>query len=215
MGDLVVRSLRDTIAVFERNDEALMRAIIKRDDQIDLLEEEIKQYLTRLREQALTEEQAERETALLFVVVDLEATGDVIDKQLMELAEKKITGHHRFSEQGLREIEDLHAKVTENLELAVAALASGDASIAEKVLRHKSPISELERRYRQSHLDRLRAGLKESIDTSSIHLDVLLALRQVNSFATAIAYAVLGRHLPGVDVNGGGERAAPSSEAAS
>jgi len=199
MGDLVVRSLRETLQVFERDDEHLMRQVSKRDDEIDRLEEDIKNYLTRLREQSLTEEQAERDTALLFVVVDLEAVGDVIDKQLMELAEKKIRGNHRFSERGIREIADLHAKVSENIELALAALAAGDDSLAEKVLRHKSPISELERRYRASHLERLRAGLKEAIDTSSIHLDVLLALRQVNSFATAIAYAVLGKHMPAVE----------------
>ncbi len=197
MGDLVVLSLKETLRVFEKDDEQLMRAIHKRDDDIDRLEEDIKQFLTKLREQSLTEEQSERETALLFVVVDLEAIGDVIDKQLMELAEKKISGSHRFSEKGFAEIADLHAKVIENLELSLGALAAGDRSVAEKVLRHKSVISELERRYRQSHMQRLREGLKESIDTSSIHLDVLLALRQVNSFATAIAYAVLGKHLPG------------------
>ncbi|MBM4433840.1 MAG: Na/Pi cotransporter family protein [Chloroflexi bacterium] len=207
MGDVVARSMRDTMTVFERDDEKLMSEIVKRDDQIDGLEEDIKQYLTKLREQALTEEQSERETALLFVVVDLEAAGDVIDKQLMELAEKKIAGSHRFSEKGLAEIRDLHAKVVENLELALAALASGDRSIAEKVLRHKSPISELERRYRQSHIERLHSGLKESIDTSSIHLDVLLALRQINSFATAVAYAVLGRHLPAMNGDQAGEPA--------
>ena len=74
----------------------------------------------------------------------------------------------------------------------------------------------LERRYRQSHMSRLHAGLKESIDTSSIHLDILLALRQVNSFATAIAYAVLGRHLP--EQNGEAEAThvgAPKEEPAS
>ena len=196
MGDVVAMSLRDALTVFEHDDESLMRQIVKRDDQIDRLEDEIKQYLTRLREQGLTEEQAERETALLFVVIDLEAIGDVIDKQLMELAEKKIAGNHRFSAQGLAEIRDLHAKVVENVELAMSALAADDESIAQKVVRHKSPISELERRYRASHLERLRAGLKESIDTSSIHLDILLALRQINSFATAIAYAVLGKVLP-------------------
>lgn len=199
MADLVVASLKDSLRVLERDDATLMDQVRRRDDQIDRLEEDVKKYLTQMREQSLTPEQAERETGLLFVVVDLEAIGDVIDKQLMELAEKKIRGHHRFSEQGAREIADLHAKVTENLELAIAALASGDASIAEKVLRHKSRISELERRYRRSHMDRLHAGLRESVDTSSIHLDVLLGLRQVNSFATAIAYAVLGRHLPGED----------------
>jgi phosphate:Na+ symporter len=199
MADLVVQSLKDSLRVLERDDETLMKQIRHRDDQIDRLEEDVKKYLTQMREVSLTPEQAERETGLLFVVVDLEAIGDVIDKQLMELAEKKIRGQHRFSVQGAREIADLHAKVTENLELAIAALAAGDASIAEKVLRHKSRISELERRYRGSHMDRLHTGLKESVDTSSIHLDVLLGLRQVNSFATAIAYAVLGRHLPGED----------------
>ncbi|MDE3103409.1 MAG: Na/Pi cotransporter family protein [Chloroflexota bacterium] len=196
MGDLVVLSLKQTLRVFERDDEPMLKAIHARDDDIDRLEEDIKAFLTKLRAQSLSEEQAERETALLFVVVDLEAIGDVIDKQLVELAEKKIGGHHRFSEKGLAEIADLHAKVVENLELALGALTATDASIAEKVLRHKSVISELERRYRSSHMQRLREGLRESIDTSSIHLDVLLALRQVNSFATAIAYAVLGKHLP-------------------
>ncbi|MGH2499604.1 MAG: Na/Pi cotransporter family protein, partial [Candidatus Limnocylindria bacterium] len=153
MGDLVVRSLKDAMTVLERGDEALLREIRRRDDQIDQLEEEIKTYLTKLREHSLNEEQAERETALLFVVVDLEGIGDVVDKTLMELADKKVRGGHRFSEAGMAEIRDLHAKVTENLELAVAALAAGDASIAEKVLRHKSPISQLERRYRGSHMD--------------------------------------------------------------
>src|SRR5207302_916438 len=97
MGDVVVQSLRDTLVVFERNDEALMREVIARDDLIDRLEEDIKQYLVKLREHSLTEDQAERETALIFVIVNLEEIGDVIDKNLMELADKKIRGNHVFS----------------------------------------------------------------------------------------------------------------------
>ncbi|MDO8563063.1 MAG: Na/Pi cotransporter family protein [Candidatus Limnocylindria bacterium] len=194
MGDVVLQSLRETIAVFERNDEALMRQVVARDDLIDLLEEDIKQYVIKLREEGLTEEQAERETALIFVVVNLEEIGDVIDKNLMELAEKKISGHHTFSEAGLAEIADLHGKVVENLELALAALATNDAGIAEKVIRHKSIVNLEERRLRARHIQRLHEGLPESIDTSSIHLDVLASLKRANSLVTGIAYAVLGRH---------------------
>jgi phosphate:Na+ symporter len=128
------------------------------------------------------------------VIVNLEEVGDVIDKNLLELAEKKIRGGHRFSEQGWSEIQDLHAKVYENLELAMSALATGDHSIADKVVRHKSNISALERTLRQAHIDRLHAGLPESIDTSSIHLDVLNALTRANALAAGIAYAVLGQH---------------------
>ena len=195
MGDVVVQSLRDTIRVFERNDDELMRELIKRDDQIDRLEEDIKQYLIKLSERSLTEEQSDRETALLFIIVNLEEIGDVIDKDLLELAEKKIRGHHRFSEQGWAEIKDLHAKVVENLELAMSAVATQDRAIAETVIRHKAVVNTLERRLRQAHMERLRSGLRESIDTSSIHLDVLASLKRANSLASGIAYAVLGQHV--------------------
>ena len=194
MGDVVLQSLRDTIHVLERNDEALMREVIARDDLIDRLEEDIKQYLVKLREHSLTEEQAERETALIFVIVNLEEIGDVIDKNLMELAEKKIRGNHVFSAQGWREIADLHAKVLENLELAMAALAAGDREVAEKVIRHKGVVNTMERQLRQAHIERLHEGLRESIDTSSIHLDLLASLKRANSLVTGIAYAVLGQH---------------------
>jgi len=194
MGDVVMQSLRETRIVLERNDEALMREIVARDDLIDRLEEEIKQYLVKLREHELTEEQAERETALIFVIVNLEEIGDVIDKNLMELAEKKIRGNHVFSAQGWREIADLHAKVVENLELAMGALASGDHEVAEKVIRHKAVVNTMERQLRAAHIQRLHEGLRESIDTSSIHLDLLASFKRANSLVTGIAYAVLGQH---------------------
>jgi phosphate:Na+ symporter len=194
MGDVVVSSLKDSIVVLERNDAALMRQVITRDDLIDRLEEDIKQFLVKLGAQQLTEEQAERETALIFVIANLEEIGDVVEKGLMELAEKKIRGAHSFSQQGWGEIRDVHGKVVENVELALSALASQDPSIAEKVIRHKSRINLLERQLRQSHIDRLHSGLRESIDTSSLHLDLLANLKRANSLAAGIAYAVLGRH---------------------
>jgi phosphate:Na+ symporter len=194
MGDVVLQSLRETLVVLERNDAALMREIVARDDLIDRLEEDIKQYLVKLREHSLTEEQAERETALIFVIVNLEEIGDVIDKNLMELGEKKIRGNHVFSAQGWREIADLHAKVMENLELAIGALASGDREVAEKVIRHKSIVNTMERQLRAAHIERLHEGLRESIDTSSIHLDLLASFKRANSLVTGIAYAVLGQH---------------------
>ena len=193
MADLVLTSLKQTIDVFRTDDEDLLRAVVRRDDQIDRLEEDIKQYLTRLRIQSLDEDQAQRERGILFVITDLEAIGDVIDKNLMELAEKKRRGGHRFSERGWDEIVSLHTKVFENLELAIAAFAAQDRSLAEKVIRHKANINVIEREYRQTHIGRLHEGLRESIDTSSIHLDVLANLKRINSLATNIAYVVLGQ----------------------
>jgi phosphate:Na+ symporter len=194
LGDVVLQSLRDSLMVLEHDDERLLREVIARDDVIDRLEEDIKQFLIGLGQQSLTEEQAERETALIFVIANLEEIGDVIEKNLMELAAKKIAGHHVFSQQGWLEIRELHAKVVENLELAMSALASNDPTIAEKVIRHKSVVNVLERQLRQTHIRRLHEGLRETIDTSSIHLDLLANLKRANSLVAGIAYAVLGRH---------------------
>ena len=194
MGDVVLQSLRDSLTVLEHNDERLLREVIARDDLIDRLEEDIKQFLIGVGQQQLTEEQAERETALIFVIANLEEIGDVIEKNLMELAAKKIAGHHVFSQQGWSEIRELHAKVLENLELALSALAANDATIAEKIIRHKSVVNVLERQLRQTHIRRLHEGLRETIDTSSIHLDLLANLKRANSLVAGIAYAVLGRH---------------------
>jgi phosphate:Na+ symporter len=88
----------------------------------------------------------------------------------------------------------LHAKVVENLELSMSALAAGDREIADKVIRHKGVVNVMERQLRQAHIQRLHEGLRESIDTSSIHLDLLASLKRANSLVTGIAYAVLGQH---------------------
>lgn len=194
MGDVVLQSLREAIDVFSRGDERLLKQVIARDDQIDRLEEDIKQFLIQVGSRNLSEEQSARETALIFVIANLEEIGDIIEKNIMELAEKKMRGGHTFSVTGWAEISDLHAKVVENLELALSALAVQDAAIAEKVIRHKSRINVLERQLRQTHIQRLHEGLRESIDTSSLHLDLLENLKRVNSLIAGIAYAVLGRH---------------------
>jgi phosphate:Na+ symporter len=49
----------------------------------------------------------------------------------------------------------------------------------------------MERELRQAHINRLHRGLRESIDTSSIHLDVLTNLKRINSYITNVAYPII------------------------
>lgn len=193
MADIVQGMLRDSILVLRNDDEPLLEEVIRRDDRVDLLEEEIKRYLTQLSEQNLPEELSHQEIGLLYAINDMEHIGDIISKSLLaSLARKKIEGKHVFSEDGMAEIEKLHGKVSENLELAVAAFAAQNRELAEKVLHRKAHINQMERELRQAHIQRLRKGLKVSIDTSAIHLDVLNDLKRINSHATNVAYVVLG-----------------------
>ncbi|MBI5167068.1 MAG: Na/Pi cotransporter family protein [candidate division NC10 bacterium] len=191
MADLVSEMFKKTLDVLETDDQDLLEYIVKKDDQVDTLDREIKRYLTKLSQQSLTEEQSQRELSILSFVNNLENMGDIVDKNLMELAKKKIYKGVHFSEPGMREILELHNKVAQNLELAISAFASNDPQLAQKVLQAKPEISQTERRFRQNHIQRLHNGYRESIDTSEIHLDVLTNLKRINSHITSIAYPIL------------------------
>ncbi len=148
---------------------------------MDILDRDIKFYLARISQEALNPEQARTQLNLVAITSDLEEIGDIINKNILELAKKKIRKGRHFSEGGWKEIVDFHTKVLENFQLTISTLASEDESIARKVSRHEKHLEELEDRYREAHIHRLHKGLKETIETSSIHLDLLSNLRRINT----------------------------------
>ncbi|MBI5885919.1 MAG: Na/Pi cotransporter family protein [Deltaproteobacteria bacterium] len=191
--DIVGEMLRQSIIVFVNNDMELLEKIEERDDEIDLLDREIKLYLTKLTRESLSDEQSRREMETMLFTDNMENIGDVIDKNLMDLARKKIRTDASFSKDGQADIVLLHLKVVENFDMCVAAFAGGDAELAQRLLNHKAKIAELERELRSAHMNRLRLGLKESIDTSAIHLDVLTNLKRINSCIVNAAYPMVER----------------------
>jgi phosphate:Na+ symporter len=191
MADHVRAMLRDAHRSFSDSDTELCDAIQKHDDTVDLLNNEIKTYITKLSEHALTQDESRREVALLAFANELESAGDIIDKNLVELAKKKIALGVQFSKEGREELDGFFKKVLENFEIAIAAFASQDRALADQLLRHKHHINEQERDLRNRHFRRLQAGLAESFETSAIHLDVLTNLKHINSHLTAVAYPIL------------------------
>jgi len=68
---------------------------------------------------------------------------------------------------------------------------SGDVKIARQLLDDKILIRNVERASALSHLDRLRQGRTESIESSALHLDVLSDLKRIYSHICSVAYPVL------------------------
>ena len=191
MADVVQEMMRDTLIVFQQNNQDLLEDIEKRDDRVDLLDREIKLYLTKLSSKSLSEDQSEREVALLALISDLENIGDIIDKNLMDIGKKKIYQGLKFSEQGLKEIEAFHGMVSRNFEHALSAFASQDIELAQRVIQEKVTINHRERTLRQAHIERLHQGLRESIETSALHLDILTNLKRINHHVTSLAYPIV------------------------
>jgi phosphate:Na+ symporter len=109
----------------------------------------------------------------------------------MELAAKKIKHKYQFSREGAAELETFHRRIIENLKLAFSVFINEDVKTARTLIREKTELRNAELAYADSHLARLREGRPESIETSSLHLDILRDLKRVHSHICSVAYPVL------------------------
>ncbi|HTI52630.1 MAG TPA: Na/Pi cotransporter family protein [Verrucomicrobiae bacterium] len=191
MGDVAQAMLRDAMVVLRADNQELLEDVERRDDQLDYLEREIKIFISRLARETMSPDMAQKEIALISFIGNLENIGDIIDKNLMELARKKLYQGRRFSEAGEAELIEFHGMVSKNLERAIAGFAANDRSLAQEVLDQRPVVRQRERELRDSHLARLRRGLAESLETSEIHLDVLTNLKRISSHITALVYPIL------------------------
>ena len=191
MGDEVKVMLEKTKQVFVTNDSALMREVEESDDIVDQLHEAIKLYLTGLTRNELDDRESRRCIEILSFTTNLEHIGDVIDKNLMELANKKIKNRSAFSPEGQAELEEFHDHVIANFDLALNIFMTPDRQLARKLLRQKTEMRDLERSLTESHFARISAGRVETIDSSSVHLDILRDLKRINGHLTSVAYPIL------------------------
>ena len=191
MGDLIETMLRQTIIALMTDDRKLVSEIERMDNVVDKLYEAIKLYVTKITRESLDDREGRRAMEIIAFAINLEHIGDIIDKNLMELAAKKIKNRFKFSDNGAVELQDFHRRVLDNLKLALSVFISGDVKIARQLIEEKVAIREAERLVAENHFARLREGLPASIETSSLHLDILRDLKRIHSHICSVAYPVL------------------------
>jgi phosphate:Na+ symporter len=191
MGDAVGEMLRHSLLAFRSDDRRIIKLASDLDSQVDRLNEAIKLYLTRVSRETMDASEQRRVIDLITFTTNLEHIGDIVDKNLMELAGKKVKYKLKFSPEGAQEIELIHDRLNGNLQLAMNVFMTGDISLARRLFAEKQAFRELERMASENHLDRLRSGRIESIQTSSLHLDILRDLKRINSHLALVAQPIL------------------------
>jgi phosphate:Na+ symporter len=191
MGDIVESMLRKAMTALMTNDRKLAAEVSRMDNTVDRLDEAIKLYVTKVTRESLDERDGRRAMEIISFSINLEHIGDIIDKNLMELAIKKIKHKYEFSKEGAKELADFHKLILDNLKLAFGVFINGDVKIARKLIGEKTQVRTAELACADSHLARLREGRPESIETSSLHLDVLRDLKRIHSHICSVAYPVL------------------------
>lgn len=191
MGDMIQRMLEDSFRVLRTNDERLLGEIKRSDNTVDRLYYEIKNYMAKLSQEFMDPREAQRYVQILTFSTNIEHVGDVIDKNLMPLLQKKIKGQHNFSEAGFKEIEHIHTLVLESVQLAQSLFISGDRDSARRLVEGKEAIRRAEIDGMATHIQRLRGGVPETVATSSLHLDIIRDYRRINTYICTVAYPIL------------------------
>jgi phosphate:Na+ symporter len=189
--DVVETMLRGVLPVLRHNDLQLSEQLRRLDDTVDSLYTAIKFYLTQISGDALTERESRRWADIVSFTINMEQIGDIIERVLQDIEDKKIRKNRRFSDAGMAEICHLHERLVSNLRLGMSVFLDGHARDAKKLLEEKARFRDLEHEYAASHIARLRENTPQSIETSSLHLDLISELKRINSHICSIAYPIL------------------------
>jgi len=191
MGDTVETMLRDVMTSIMTNDRRLALDVERKDNIVDKLDDAIKFYVTKLTRDSLDEGEGRRAMEIISFTINLEHIGDIIDKNLSELAIKKIKRRLQFSPEGAAELSEFHKRTLESLQEAFGIFMTGDVDAARKLLRTKTELRKAELEAAERHFERLREGRPESLETTSLHLDILSDLKRIHSHICSVAYPVL------------------------
>lgn len=193
MGDVVETMLRQAMKALLTNDRKLVAEISRMDDALDSLNEAVKLYVTRMTRDSLDDRDGYRAMEIISFSINLEHVGDIIDKNLMDLASKKIRRGITFSKEGEADLVEFHQQVVDSLRLSVGIFMSGDIEVARQLIAAKALLREREFALAERYLSRLREGTPDTIESYSLDLDILRDLKRVHSHLCSAAYPVLER----------------------
>ncbi|MFG5777683.1 Na/Pi cotransporter family protein [Comamonas sp. J-3] len=189
--DVVESMLIGLHNVVQTDNQQLSQDLRKLDDTVDELYSAIKYYMTKISRAELDERESQRWTEVINFTINMEQIGDIIERVLTDVENKKIKKRRQFSKAGMEEINELHAHLLDNLRLAMSVFLSGNVRDAQKLLEEKARFRDLELAYSASHLERLSHNSVPSIETSSLHIDLISDLKRINSLLCSVAYPIL------------------------
>jgi Na+/phosphate symporter len=126
IADMIETMLAAVLTVIRVNDGRLAREVRRMDDGVDELYTAIKLYMTQVNKEALDERESRRWTEIMSFTINLEHIGDIVEQIIDDLEQKKISKGRSFSAAGMKEIEELHARLMASLRLGMNVFLNGD-----------------------------------------------------------------------------------------
>jgi phosphate:Na+ symporter len=190
--DVLGEMLTGAKAAISSTDRRALSALREKDNVLDSLNTAVKTYLTSIDPDELGKADKRRLNEILMFSMNMEHAGDVLDQNLLPHLAKRLRRGLNFSKEGQAELSRLFDRLLSNLQTTAALFMTQDERAARLLADEKVAFRKAEREGTEAHFQRLRQGGIETVETSSLHLDLLRDLKQINShLVAAAAYPVL------------------------
>ena len=189
MADLCLENLKTAVAIFQGDQGKDRRRFDDIEEIIDEIEEAINYYVAKISQQDVSESQAKVLTSVISICADLERIGDHATS-LVELADYRYENNLPFSDEAVKELDEMISKVVESVETAIEALKSKDKTKASSIVTLDDALDQMERDLRAKHIRRLNQGICYPA-SGVIYLDVLGHIERIGDHAVNIAEEVL------------------------
>ncbi|MBK5440830.1 MULTISPECIES: Na/Pi cotransporter family protein [unclassified Pseudomonas] len=191
LGDLIDNMLTSMLEVLRGKQTAITQEMRSLSDDVEALYSAIKLYLAQMPREDLSEHDSRRWAEIIELSINLKLAGDLIERMLRKVQQQKTSQRRSFSEVGLEELAGLQTQLIANLRLGLSVFLSADPESARQLLREKRRFRAQERRLAHAHVSRLQRKIVQSLETSSLHLELIADMKRLNSLFCSSAYVVL------------------------
>lgn len=191
MGDLIDSMLEAMLDVLHGKQTAVTQEVRRLTDDVESLYSAIKLYLAQMPREDLSDQDSRRWAEIIELAINLKLASDLIERMLRKVQQQKTSQRRSFSEVGLEELAGLQGQLIANLRLGLSVFLSADKESARQLLREKRRFRAQERRLAHAHVSRLQRKIVQSIETSSLHLELIADMKRLNSLFCSSAYVVL------------------------
>ena len=192
IGDLIETMLEAMLDVLRGGQTAVTQQVRSMGDDVEALCSAIKLYMAQMPREDLSEQDSRRWAEIIELAINLKLASDLIERMLRKVQQQKTAQRRSFSEVGLEELATLHSQLIANLRLGLSVFLSADPESARQLLREERRFRAQERRLAHAHVSRLQRKIVQSIETSSLHLELIADMKRLNSLFCGSAYVVLG-----------------------
>ncbi len=190
MGEAVQLMYDDVIHCLKERKLKELSKWRKREDALDALQREITQFLVRVMQGSISDEESREVRSLIRMTNNLERIGDATEN-IAELIEDLIEQNLSLSEDALKDYEEISGEARNFLSLAVDGMRNEDKEIMQKAREIEERINSMDEEMKGEHLMRLQSGVC-TVDPGLIFVNILTAFEKMGGFCYNISQAVAG-----------------------